>query len=158
MPLTLRQVLRRRFSDDRTLRQHVQEAERIWSIGGVKTLMPKKEPPAPVKVSVSNAQLIYAVSIHVVIYRHDRTGLAKQYLLASDEAASTVWHSIPECFVCSMCLGRVSEERPGKGRVWCPRCDVFVKPRWLPGLVSVDICRMVRALRHGGIPTRGEEN
>lgn len=140
----------------RTLRQHVEEAERIMSIGGVKTLIPTKERRAPVKVAVSNAQMIYAMSIRRVVERFDRTGRAVIYLWASDEAAGEVWRSIPDHAVCPLCLRRVPEDR-GKGRVFCKPCGKNVWPRNYQGLVSADLAKMSKALRLGAIPVRLEK-
>ncbi len=134
----------------RSLRQHVEEAERIMSIGGVKTLIPQKGIPAPPRVDAGNRQLEYAVSVRVVVEKFDRTGHAKAYLTASDEAAGAVWNSIPEWYVCPLCLGRAPAER-GKGRVYCVACGVFIRPRQLRGLVSWDLRAMTAALREGGI-------
>jgi len=53
----------------RTLRQHVEEAERIMSILGVRTLIPQKGLPAPVKVDAGNLQMEYAVSVRVIVER-----------------------------------------------------------------------------------------
>ncbi|MDA8123445.1 MAG: hypothetical protein M0Z38_12895 [Deltaproteobacteria bacterium] len=134
----------------RTLRQHVEEAERIMSIGGVKTLIPQKGLTAPIRVDAGNRQLEYAVSVRVVIKKYDRTGWAESYLKASDEAAGAVWNSIPEWHVCPLCLGRAPAER-GKGRVYCVTCGAFVHPRQLRGLVTWDLRAMAAALRDGGI-------
>jgi hypothetical protein len=78
------------------------------------------------------------------------------YLTASDEAASSVWHSIPKHAVCPLCLGHVPEERIGKGRVWCGSCDAYVWPKVLRGLVSADLAKMAGGLRAGKIPVRRE--
>lgn len=134
----------------KTLRQHVEEAERIMSIGGVKTLIPQKGLTAPIRVDAGNRQLEYAVSVRVVIEKYDRTGYAEAWLRASDDVAGTFWLSIPEWSVCPLCLGRAPEDH-GKGRVYCVPCGAFVKPRKLRGLVSWDIRRMAQALRDGGI-------
>lgn len=139
----------------KTLRQHVEEAERIMSINGVKTLIPQKGLPAPIRVDAGNRQLEYAVSIRVVIERYDRTGYATGFLQSSDEAASAFWHSIPEHAVCPLCLERVPEDR-SRGRVWCKACGTFVRPKVLRGLVSADLRRMRWALSDGEIPVRGE--
>lgn len=145
----------------RTLRQHVEEAERIMSILGVKTLIPSKERRAPVKVAVSNAQMIYAMSIRRVVERFDRTGRAVIYLRASDETAGEVWRSIPQHAVCPTCMGRAPEERIGKGRVFCKRCGKYVRPRNYQGLVSADIRNMLAALNGkngaGLIPCKSEK-
>ena len=141
----------------RTLRRHLEEADRIMSIGGVKTLLPTKERRAPAKVAVSNAQMIYAMSIRRVVERFDRTGRAAIYLRASDETACEVWRSIPQHAVCPLCLRRVPEERIGKGRVFCKRCGKNVWPRSYQGLVSADIRSMRKALRNGTIPCRSEK-
>jgi hypothetical protein len=135
----------------RTLRQHVEEAERIMSIGGVKTLIPQKGIPAPPRVDAGNRQLEYAVSVRVVIEKYDRTGYAEAWLKASDDVAGTFWQEIPEWSVCPLCLGRAPKERIGKGRVWCKPCETFVHPRQLRGLVSWDLRKMAAALREGGI-------
>ena len=135
----------------RTLRQHVEEAERIMSIGGVKTLIPQKGIPAPPRVDAGNRQLEYAVSVRVVVEKYDRTGWAVSYLKASGEAAGAVWNSIPEWHVCPLCLSRAPAERIGKGRVYCVPCGAFVHPRQLRGLVSWDLRAMTAALREGGI-------
>lgn len=140
----------------RTLRKHVEEAERIMSIGGVKTLMPTKERRAPVKVAVSNAQMIYAVSIRVVIAKYDRTGHAQEWLKASDDVAGTYWQSIPEHSVCPLCICRMPEERRGKGRQQCTACGAFVRPKVLRGLVSADLRTMANLLKRGEIPVKGE--
>ena len=144
----------------RTLRQHVEEAERIMSIGGVKTLLPTKERRAPAKVAVSNAQMIYAMSIRRVVERLDRTGYASEYLLASDDVSAEIWRSIPTYAVCPLCLGRVPEDR-GKGRVFCKPCREYVRPKVLQGLVSADLRNMRAALNGkngaGLIPCKGEK-
>ncbi|MDA8122261.1 MAG: hypothetical protein M0Z38_06820 [Deltaproteobacteria bacterium] len=134
----------------RTLRQHVEEAERIMSIGGVKTLIPQRGIPAPIRVDAGNRQLEYAVSVRVVVEKYDRTGYAQAWLKVSDDVAGTFWQSIPAWSVCPLCMGRAPEDR-GKGRVYCVACGAFVKPRRLRGLVSWDIRRMAQALRKGGI-------
>jgi hypothetical protein len=140
----------------RSLRQHVEEAERIMSINGVKTLLPTKERRAPVKVAVSNKQLIYAVSIRLVITKYDRTGYAQAFLEASDDVAGTFWQSIPDHSVCPLCLSRMPEERLGKGRQQCALCGAFVRPKVLRGLVSADLRKMATLLKLGEIPVRGE--
>jgi hypothetical protein len=139
----------------RTLRQHAQEAESYFTTLGVKTLIPQKGIPAPVKVDATSRQLIYAVSIRVVIEKYDRTGYAQAWLLASDDVAGTVWHSIPEHAVCPLCMGRAPEDR-GKGRVWCKACGTFVRPKNLRGLVSADIRSMRAALNNGEIRCKTE--
>jgi hypothetical protein len=137
----------------RTLRQHVEEAERIMSILGVRTLIPQKGLPAPVKVDAGNLSLEYAVSVRVIVERYDRTGWAGDYLRASEEAASEVWERIPNVAVCPLCMGRTQEKR--FGRVLCVPCETFVKPRNLRGLVSADLRAMRKALRDGGISVEG---
>jgi hypothetical protein len=122
---------------------------------GVRTLIPQKGIPAPVRVDAGNRQLEYAVSVRVVIEKYDRTGYAQAWLRASDDIAGTVWHSIPEWAVCPLCLGHAPEDR-GKGRVWCKACGTFVRPKVLRGLVSADLRNMTRALRNGEIRTKGE--
>lgn len=140
----------------RTLRQHVQEAERIWSTGGVRTLLPKKEPPAPVKVAVYHEQLVYAISVRTVVEKLDRTGWACEWLYASDDVARDVWNRIPSHAVCPLCLGRVPEERIGKGRVYCQGCGAFVRPKNHLGIVCADLAAMAKRLRGGDIPVKGE--
>jgi hypothetical protein len=54
-------------------------------------------------------------------------------------------------------MGRAPEERIGKGRVYCKRCDAFVRPKILRGLVSADLAAMAGNLRAGGIPVRREK-
>jgi len=139
----------------KTLRQHVQKAESYFTTLGVKTLVPTKEPPAPVKADATSRQLIYAVSIRVVIEKYDRTGYAQVWLRASDDVAGTMWRSIPEWAVCPLCLGRAPEDR-GKGRVWCKPCGTFVRPKNLRGLVSADLRTMRKALNNGEIGCKGE--
>ena len=139
----------------RTLRQHVQEAKRIWSICGVRTLLPTKERRAPVKVSVSNEQLVYAVSIRTIVDKFDRTSWAKKYLESSDDVCAEIWRSIPLYAVCPLCLGRAPEDR-GKGRVYCKACDTSVWPKNLQGLVRADLAKMSKALRNGTIWVRFE--
>jgi len=140
----------------RSLRQHVSEAERIMSIGGVKTLIPQKGIPAPPRVDAGNRQLEYAVSVRVVIEKYDRTGYAGAWLKASDDVASTFWHSIPEHSVCPLCVGRMPKERRGKGRQQCALCGAYVRPKVLRGLVSADLRKMATLLKLGEIPVRGE--
>jgi rubredoxin len=140
----------------KTLRQHVEEAERIMSIGGVKTLIQQKGLPAPIRVDAGNRQLEYAVSVRVVICKYDRTGYAEAWLKASDDVAGTFWHTIPEHSVCPLCLSRMPEERRGKGRQQCALCGAFVRPKVLRGLVSADLRKMATLLKLGEIPVRGE--
>lgn len=80
----------------RTLRQHVHHAESYFTTLGVKTLVPTKEPPAPIKVDASPKQLIYAVSIRLVVERCDSTGYMGAYLRASKELREEMWRRIPE--------------------------------------------------------------
>ena len=80
----------------RTLRQHVQEAESYFTTLGVRTLVPKKDPPAPIKVEVSPRQLIYAVSIRLVVTRCDSTGHLGPLLRASDDLQEEMWRRVPE--------------------------------------------------------------
>ena len=80
----------------RTLRQHVQKAESYFTTLGVKTLVPKKEPPAPVKVDASPKQLIYAVSVRLVIERCDSTGYLGPLLRASNDIQEEMWRRVPE--------------------------------------------------------------
>lgn len=141
----------------RTLRQHVQEAARIWSIVGVRTILPTKEPPAPVKVSVSNEQLVYAISVRAVVDKFDRTGWAKKYLESSDDVCAEVWRSIPVHAVCPLCLSRAPAERIGKGPVFCVPCGDYVRPRQLQGLVSKDLADMSSALSNGEIRVKPEK-
>ena len=141
----------------RTLRQHVEEAERIMSILGVKTLIPQKGIPAPPRVDAGNRQLEYAVSVRVVIERYDRTGYAGDFLRASEDVAGTFWFSIPEHSVCPLCLGRSPTERIGKGRVYCVACGAFVRPKSLRGLVSADLRMMSEALNNGEIRCGAEK-
>jgi hypothetical protein len=140
----------------RTLRQHVQEAARIWSICGVKTLIPTKERRAPVRVGVSNERLVYAISIRAIVDKFDRTGWAKKYLESSDDVCAETWRSIPVHAVCPLCLGRAPAERIGKGRVYCKPCGAFVWPKNLKGLVSADIRGMRAALNDGEIRCKAE--
>lgn len=141
----------------RSLRQHVAEAERIWSIGGVRTLIPKKDPPAPVKVAVYNEQLVYAISVRTVVAKFDRTGWAQAYLYASDDVCAEVWRQIPDVLVCPYCLTRVCGDAVLPGRVvLCRPCGDYVRPKKLRGLVSADLSAMAKRLRNGEIPVRGE--
>jgi len=140
----------------RSLREHVEEAERIMSINGVKTLIPQKGLPAPIRVDAGNRQLEYAVSVRVVIEKYDRTGYAEAWLKASDDVAGTFWQSIPEHSVCPLCVSRMPEERRGKGRQQCALCGAFVRPKVLRGLVSADLRTMRAALNNGEISVRGE--
>ncbi len=133
-----------------SLRQHVAEAEKILSIAGVRTLIPQKGLPAPVKVDAGNRQMEYAISIRVVVWRHDRTGWAASWLAASDDVAGEVWRSIPEWPVCPLCMGRAQHDH-GKGRICCQACGAFIKPKNLKGIVSADLRSMRRALREGEI-------
>ena len=119
------------------------------SICGVRTLIPQKGIPAPIRVDAGNTQLEYAVSIRVIVEQYDRTGYANIYLNASDEAAGTEWNAIPEWSVCPLCMGRAPTERIGKGRVYCKACDTFVHPKNLRGLVSADLRTMRRKLIDG---------
>lgn len=119
-------------------------------------MLPTKERRAPVRVSVSNEQLIYAISIRAVMDKFDRTGWAKKYLQSSDDICAEVWRSIPVHAVCPLCLGRVPENR-GKGRVFCVPCETFVWPRQLQGLVSKDLADMSLALSLGEIRVLGEK-
>jgi hypothetical protein len=80
----------------RTLRQHVQEAERIMSIGGVRTLIPQKGLPAPIRIDASDRQREYAVSIRLVVSRCDSTRRMGHYLRASDDVREEVWRQTPE--------------------------------------------------------------
>jgi hypothetical protein len=122
---------------------------------GVRTLIPQKGIPAPIRIDASDRQREYAVSVRRVIERYDRTGYAQAWLRASDDVAGTVWHSIPEWAVCPLCMGRAPEDR-GKGRVWCKACETFVRPKVLRGLVSADLRTMRTALNNGEIRTKGE--
>lgn len=81
----------------RTLRQHVLKAESYFTTLGVRTLVPKKEPPAPVKVDATPKQIIYAVSIRLVIERCDSTGYLGPLLRASDDIQEEMWRRVPEC-------------------------------------------------------------
>ena len=140
------------------MRQHVEEAERIMSILGVRTLIPQKGLPAAVRVDAGNRQLEYAVSIRLVVEKYDRTGYAGEFLRASDDTAGTFWHSIPEWPVCPLCIGRIGILGPMvTRRAYCKRCDAFVRPKILRGLVSSDLRQMAGILRAGGIPVRREK-
>jgi len=139
-----------------SLRQHVARAEEIMSCLGVRTLVPQKGLPAPVRVDAGNRQMEYAVSVRGVIEKYDRTGYAEAYLKASDDVAGTFWHSIPEWSVCPLCLGRAPADR-GKGRVWCMACNTFVRPKVLRGLVSADLRKMRAALNGGLIRCKTEK-
>jgi hypothetical protein len=142
----------------KTLRQHVEEAERIMSICGVKTLIPQKGLPATVRVDAGNRQLEYAVSIRLVIEKHDRTGYAADFLRTSDDTAGTFWHSIPEWPVCPLCIGRIGILGPMVTRkAYCVACGAFVRPKVLRGLVSADLAAMAGNLRAGSIPVRREK-
>lgn len=134
----------------RTLRRHVEEAEKIVSVAGVKTLIPQKGLPAPIKVDAGNRQLEYATDVRVIVERYDRTGYAGDFLRAADDLSGEAWSRIPEHPVCPLCLGRVPADR-GKGRALCTPCEAYVKPKSLRGLVSADIRKMREALREGGI-------
>lgn len=140
----------------RTLRQHVASAEEIMSINGVRTLIPQKGLPAPIRVDAGNRQLEYAVSVRVVITKYDRTGYAQAWLKASDDVAGTFWHSIPEHSVCPLCICRMAVEQRGKGRQQCTACGAFVRPKVLRGLVSADLRTMRKKLVNGEIPCKGE--
>jgi hypothetical protein len=146
----------------RTLRQHVSEAMQIMSCLGVRTLMPQKGLPAPIRIDASDRQREYAVSVLAFLDQDhplccDRTGWMATYLRASDETASAVWHSIPAWSVCPLCLGRAPEERTGKGRVWCKPCGTFVRPKNYLGLVCADLKEMACRLRAGEISVKGEK-
>ena len=138
----------------RTLRQHVEEAERIMSICGVKTLIPHKGRPAPKRVNADNEQLEYATDVRKIVEENDRTSYAGGYLRASDDVAGTYWNSIPEHSVCPLCMGRAPAERIGKGKVFCKPCGSFVHPKNLRGLVAADIRAMRNALIKGKIRCR----
>lgn len=131
------------------MRRHVARAEEIMSCLGVRTLLPTKERRAPVKVGVSNAQMIYAMSVRRVVDRCDRTSWAKKYLESSDDVCAEIWRSIPVYAVCPLCMGRAPEDR-GKGRVFCKPCGTYVRPKILQGLVSADL-RSMRAALNGGL-------
>ncbi len=143
------------------LRQHVAEAMQIMSCLSVRTLIPYKGLPAPIRIDASDRQREYALSILAFIDQDhplccDRTGWMATYLRASDETASAVWHSIPSWSVCPLCMGRAPEDR-GKGRVWCGACSTFVRPKNYLGLVCADLATMAGGLRAGGIPVRREK-
>jgi hypothetical protein len=146
----------------KSLRQHVANAEEIMSCLSVRAVMPQRGMPAPIRIDASDRQREYALSILAFLDQDhplccDRTGWMATYLRASDDVASAVWHSIPEWPVCPLCMGRAPEERIGKGRVYCKRCDAFVRPKILRGLVSADLAAMAGNLRAGGIPVRREK-
>jgi hypothetical protein len=140
----------------RTLRRHVEEAERIMSILGVRTLIPQKGRPAPKRVNADNEQLEYATDVRKIVEENDRTGYAGDFLRASGDVAGAFWHSIPVHSVCPLCLGRAPAERIGKGRIYCVACGAFIRPKNLRGLVSADIQTMIAALNSGKIRCRAE--
>ena len=79
-----------------TLRQHVQKAESYFTTLGVRTLIPHKGLPAPPKVDATPKQLIYAISVRLVIERCDSTGRLGPLLRASDDLQEEMWRRIPE--------------------------------------------------------------
>lgn len=79
-----------------TLRQHVQKAESYFTTLGVKTLVPMKEPSAPIKVDATSRLLIYAVSVRLVVSRCDSTGHLGPMLRASDDLQEEMWRRVPE--------------------------------------------------------------
>jgi|GEM_PF-909141 len=80
----------------RTLRQHVSRADEIMSCLGVRTLIPQKGLPAPIRIDASDRQREYALSILIPLEKHDRTGWMTVYLRCSREAAYSLWERIPE--------------------------------------------------------------
>ena len=147
----------------RTLRQHVAEALQIMSCLSVRTLMPQRGLPAPIRIDASDRQREYALSVLAFLDQDhplccDRTGWMATYLRASDDVASAVWHSIPEWPVCPLCMGRIGIMGPMvTRRAYCKPCDAFVRPKILRGLVSADLAAMAGNLRAGGIPVRREK-
>ncbi len=138
-----------------SLRRHLHEAvDYMRHTHGYRTILPTREPPAPVRIDERNLRLVYAVSVILVVERYDRTGYAMPWLMASEDVAGEEWDRIPEWPVCPLCLGRVGVG--GKGRVPCVACGTTVLPKTLRGMVSADLARMARALRAGLIPVEWE--
>ena len=79
-----------------TLRQHVSRADEIMSCLGVRTLVPQKGLPAPIRIDASDRQREYALSILIPMQKFDRSGFLAIYLRASREASCSIWERIPE--------------------------------------------------------------
>jgi hypothetical protein len=80
----------------RTLRQHVARADEIMSCLGVRTLIPQKGLPAPIRIDASDRQREYALSILLPMQKCDESGYLAIYLQASREASYSIWERIPE--------------------------------------------------------------
>ena len=78
------------------MRQHVARAEEIMSCLGVRTLIPQKGLPAPIRIDASDRQREYALSILMPMKKFDHSGYLAIYLRASREASYSIWERIPE--------------------------------------------------------------
>jgi len=146
-----------------TLRQHAARALEILSTDGVRSSTPPKgimvprakrkawmrnpkRPPG--RTDVWGKQRDDALSVMMLCEAYDRTGYMLEWLTASDETASGVWHSIPDKVICFAC--RVKRLRATvNGRRRCPRCGR--KMLTYVGIVCADIKLVEVALRKGGV-------
>ena len=134
-----------------SLRQHVANADEIMACLGVRTLIPQRGMPAPVRVDASDRQREYALSVLIPLEAYDRTGWVRIYLRASRQAAGAIWDRIPDHHVCPVCLARVIASRVNLGTKECAGCKETTRAATLKGIVGWDIRRIKKRLRDGGI-------
>jgi hypothetical protein len=124
---------------------------------GKKAWMRKPKRPQ-MRVDLWAKQRDYALSVKKLCEAHDRTSWMVRWLTSSDDAASSVWASIPDKVICFACRyeRRVPDCRC-KGRCKCRECPKCGRkmPTYL-GLVCADLKLVAAALRNGKIPV-GEE-
>lgn len=146
-----------------TLRQHYARAMEILSCLGGPTILPspanavirrrrrrkiwmRNPKPPNTRPDVAGNRRDYALSVKIACEASDRTGWMVRYLEASDEAASSVWHEIPDLVVCFDC--RVQRRRAGRWQQ-CPKCGR--KMVTYSGVVGADLRYAIHCLRMGGI-------
>jgi hypothetical protein len=145
-----------------TLRQHVASAMEILASLGGPTILPspanvivrRRQKKAwmrnPLRQAVrpdhAGNKRDYALSVKILVEAYDRTGWMLEWLTASDDTASTVWHSIPDKVICFEC--RVERLRADV-RQRCPKCGK--KMLTYVGIVCADLQAVAGGLRAGGV-------
>jgi hypothetical protein len=158
-----------------TLRQHVARAMEILSCLGGPTILPspsnvivkrrrkkawmRNPKQSGTRPDTAGDRMRYAIDVKKICEAYDRTSWMVRWLTSSDDAASSVWASIPDKVICFAC--RYERRIPDcrcKGRCRCRECPKCGKkmPTYV-GIVCADLKHVAEALRNGKIPVAEEK-
>jgi rubredoxin len=107
-------------------------------------------PPTQRRDGADN-QRDYALSVLLPLKKHDRTGWVFIYEQVARETAGAVWNQLPMRYVCPMCLALSQPTRQGLRPLPCRMCGCKRAAVTFKGIVTVDIGKIRRVLREGGI-------